>query len=213
MTEATTRTKAVAQRFIDAYYAEFLTQKYIGRSAMVWNLEASAKEFAHEEMAESATRLFRRVEEWLGPEFQFSHLIDGHCKVADSEAERFNEMLKLRAFVYFNVQHLRRVVFDLRCGSPAVLAFDQQVSKEDGVHLLLNSAEHSWYQIGAPGFVRRAAELLRTRFAIEIKLLSEDEALEQMQAVLDGLAEEYEKLKERAFDLQRQAIAAAANKD
>jgi hypothetical protein len=207
MTEITTKTQTILQRFMDAERNYFSRRDHVDRSLIVHNPEARAKEYLHNNVHNSAERLLRSVEDWFGKSCRFSYLAHD-WQVLDYKAEQFTEVLKVRGFVSFNVEHLKGVVSDLRHAAKDFRAFDEEMYEVHGVDMLLDGAEEGWNRSGAMGMIKRVASMLAERFAVEVELISLDEALDQMHVVLDCYAAEYENLLLRAADLQRQAVAA-----
>lgn len=154
--------------------------------------------------------LEKQLEKWFGANFHFNHLIN-NSTVNQRAVEDFDALLRVRGYIAFNTEYLHILVDDLRRQCKDYREFDENVYVNDGIGILLDTVDQNWNRNGAPGILQRVAQLLRDRFGITIELMTEDEALEHMQAVLEEYVTLYDELLKKAAALKEAAGATDGN--
>ena len=198
MSQELSRTAQIIQRLIDVKKREHLSRSYPDRSDFLTNPKARGLYYVANSIRNPiATSLEKQLEKWFGTHFRFNHL-NNNWSVDQREIDNFDDLLRLRGYIAFNTEYLRTLVEDLRRQCKDYKEFDQNVYITDGIGILLDAADTSWNRNGAPEMVQRVAQLLRDRFGITIELLTQDQALEHMQAVLEEYVTLYDELLAKA---------------
>jgi hypothetical protein len=205
MSQELSRTAQIIQRLIDVQKREHLSRCYADRSDFRLNAKARGLYYVANSIRNPiVSSLEDQLEKWFGPNFRFSYL-SNNWTVDPSAINKFEDLLRVRGYISFNTEYLRTIVDELRSKCGNYKEFDQNVYVTDGIGVLLDAADQNWNRNGSPGLVQRVAQLLRDRFDITIELMTEDQALEHMQSVLDEYVTLYDDLLTKATALTEAA--------
>lgn len=153
----------------------------------------------HQALEKMADELRDWIEKWLSHDFKFDYI--------ERNPKEFDRVLRLKAYFSFNVDYLRDILDDLRRNASAdYKAFDKAVYEDDAIGLLLDAAEEGWNRNGAESLLQRAVTLLQARFqGLDLRLLTEEQAVEQLYDMFEMYATDYEKLLAESKEMERQA--------
>jgi len=151
------------------------------------------------QLEESANQAVRTYETWVENGLRFDRLCYGaDHTISDKTAKEMYENWRVRAYVGYNCDYLRSIVEEERRKCKDMRAFDDLMYRQHAVNILLDSTPEQWNRTGSEGIVLRLAQVIRDNLHVEVRLMTEDEALDHLIVTLDTLSQEYEFLMRRA---------------
>jgi|GEM_PF-3873176 len=151
------------------------------------------------QLEESANQAVRTYETWVEQGARFDQLCHGKGSlVSDDTAKRMYDNWRVRAYVGYNCEYLRSIVEEQRRKCKDFRGFDDLMYRQHAVNILLDSTTDQWNRTGSESLVRHVAQVIREHLHVEVKLMTEDEALDHLIVTLEVLGEEYESLMRRA---------------
>lgn len=199
--------KSALQRFFDAdkHHHETNIAKEPPRleySAMRAAPRGRAAAYLSWQLPPLAKQLRQSIEKWTKCDL---NTVQSNWQFDTYYETKLLDTLWYHAYAHLNAEFLRTVVEDLRRHSSDYKAFDAVAYEECAMSLIIDNADKMWNRPGYESLLAQVVRNLDEKFGVKVTLLTHEEALEQLAAIIDAYGEEYATILGRADQLNEEA--------